>query len=315
MRQWIQLIKEATPGTTPTPDADNSIYVDLEENDPAINLVPTMYKIRSAMPKRGVVDRLAGSAQDEISGSIATALYHEQADFWRATVFEPAYGGSAPYPPTGLPTVTIDRGWLDDGGTARYERYKRCVLTGYTVSGSNSGTAAPIRLSVNVIGGEYDGEATITPPACTAFPTELYLWSMCDFELNDVSIKSYVSSLTLNVTHTITPRRHMNRYPDSYHYAGWEKSFTVEMDMFSHAYRTQFLDVRTAFADAIYATNNSFVMTYAADKKVTFNFFNAMFSALNPQRPPGAPHTQNATITPFYDCTNLDLTCTITNPA
>ena len=74
-------------------------------------------------------------------------------------------------------------------------------------------------------------------------------------------------------------------------------------------------DIRTAFADAIYATNNSFVMTYAADKKVTFNFFNAMFSALNPQRPPGAPHTQNATITPFYDCTNLDLTCTITNPA
>lgn len=315
MRQWLRLVKEDTPGTTPTPDADNSIYIDMEENDPAINLVPVMYKIRSAMPKRGMVDRLTGSAQDGINGSIPTALYHEQADFWRATVFEPAYSGTAPNPPTGLPTVTVDRGWLDDTGTARYERYKRCMFNAYTITGSSDGAAAPIRLSVNVIGGEYDGTATIAAPSCTAFPTELYLWSMCDFELNDVSLKSYVSSLSLNVTHLITPRQHMNRFPDSFGYHGWEKSFSVEMDMFSHAYRAQFFDIRSSFAEAIYATNNSFAMTYATDKKVTFNFYNALFSALDPRRPPGGNHTQSATIVPFFDCTNLDLTCTITNPA
>jgi len=87
------------------------------------------------------------------------------------------------------------------------------------------------------------------------------------------------------------------------------------MDMFSHDYRTQYLDIRTAFADAIYASNNSFVLTYDVDKIVTFDFYNAMFSALDPQRPPGSDHTQSATIVPFFDCTNLDLTCTITNPA
>ena len=85
-------------------------------------------------------------------------------------------------PPGCRQSRSTGAGWMT---AARLDtrRYKRCVLTGYTVSGSNSGTAAPIRLSVNVIGGEYDGEATITPPACTAFPTELYLWSMCDFRI------------------------------------------------------------------------------------------------------------------------------------
>ena len=314
MRQWLQLIKEDTPGTTPTADANNSIWIDMEETDPAINLVPTMFQIRSALPKRGVTNRIAGSSQDSINGSIATALYHEQANFWKSTVFEPVLGASPLYLPS-LPTVTINRGWVDDGGTARYEQYKRCLFSGFTLNGSNEGTGAPIRLSVNIIGGEFNGSATISPPACTVFPTELYLWSMCDFELNNTSIKSYVRSLSLSVTHNVTPRYHMNRFPDSYGYHGWSPSFSVGMDMFSHDYRTQYLDIRTAFADAIYASNNSFVLTYAVDKVVTFDFYNAMFSALDPQRPPGSDHTQSATIVPFFDCTNLDLTCTITNPA
>jgi len=314
MRQWLQLIKETTPGTTPAADASNSIWLDMEENDPSINLVPTMFTIRSAMPKRGVTNRISGSAQDAITGTIETALYHEQANFWKATVLEPTVGASPLFLPS-LPTVTVNRGWVDDGGTARYEQYKRCLLSGYTLSGSSEGTGAPIRFSVPIIGGEYNGAATIAPPSCTAFPVELYLWTMADLELNDVSIKEYVNSLTLSVTHNVQPRYHMNRFPDRFHYAGWNPSLNVGMDMFSHAYRTKYLDIRTSFAGAIYATNNSLTLTYAADKKITFAFYNAMFQALDPQRPPNGPHTQAATIVPFFDCTNMDMTATITNPA
>lgn len=314
MRQWLQIIRESTIGTTPVADANNSIWVDIEETDPAVNLTPVMFNIRTALPRRGVTNRISGSAQDAISGTITTALYHEHANFWESTVFEPTVGASPLFLPS-LPTVTINRGWADDGGTVRYEQYKRCIFSGFTLTGSNEGTGAPIRLSVNVIGGEYNGSATISPPACSAFPTRLYLWSGVDFKLDNVSLKNYIRSISMSVTHAVSPRMHANRYPDSYGYFGWSPSIQVGMDMFSHAYRTQFLDIRTAFADAIYATNNKLELTYDADEKVTFDFYNAMFSALDPQRPPGGDHTQNATIVPFYDCSNYDMTCTITNPA
>lgn len=314
MRQWLQLIKEAVPGTTPTATGANSIWVDIEEQDPSINLVPSMFTIRSALPRRGVVDRIAGSAQDAISGTIATGLYHEQATFWNDVVFTPTIGASPLFLPS-LPTITINRGWADDGGTVRYEQYKRCICTGFTLSGSNGAEAAPMRISVNVVGGEYNGGATIAPPACSVFPTKLYLWNMCDFKLNNVSLKSYVMSLSLTVNHAISPRMHMNRFPDSYGYNGFNSQFSVGMDMFSHAYRTQFLNIQTSFSSAIFATNNNLEMIYSANEKVKFDFFNAMFRALDPQRPPGGNHTQNATIVPFYDCTNYNLTSTITNPA
>lgn len=314
MRQWLQIIKETVPGTTPAATGTNSIWLDMEENDPAINLVPTMFTIKSALPKRGVTARITGSSQDTANGSIQTALYHEQAQFWKDVVFEPTLGAS-PYFVPSLPTVTINRGWLDNSGNVRYEQYKRCSFTSFSLSGSNQGSAAPIRLSLNLIGGEYNGGATIAPPSCSAFPTSVYLWSMADFKLNNVSLKSVVLSLSVQATHGVTPVYHMNRYPDRYTYTGWTPSVTVAMDMDSHTYRTKYLDIRTAFASATYATNNNVELTYAADKKVKFDLYNAMFSELNPQRPPGGDHSQNGTIVPYYDCTNLDMTCTITNPA
>ena len=313
MRQWLQIIKEATPGTTPTATGANSIWLDMEENDPGINLVPTMFTIRSALPRRGVTSRLTGSSQDAINGSISTALYHEQANFWKDTVLEPTQGAPPYYVPS-LPTVTINRGWLDNGGTVRYEQYKRCTFSGFTLSGSNQGSSAPIRLSVNILGGEYNGGATIAPPACSVFPTLVYLWSMADLKINNVSLKPVVLSLSVQATHAVTPVYHMNRFPDRYSYTGWSPSVTVAMDMDSHAYRTKYLDIRTAFASAIYATNNNIELTYAADRKVRFDLYNAMFSELSPQRPPGGDHTQNGTVVPYYDCTNLDMICTITNP-
>ena len=312
MQYWMQIIKEATVGTTPTADADNSIWIDLGTTDPGITYTPEITEIKSALPRRGVTSRFAVSTRGSVSGSLTTGLYHEQAAFWNSVTFSQTLGGSAPYPAS-LPTVTINTGWTDDSGTARYEQYKRCIIPSFSLAGSNTQDA--INLTVNVLGGEYNGGATIAPPACSNFPVELYLWNMLTFELNDVQIENYLLSLTVAGNHSITPRRHIRKFPDSYHYGGYQPSVNVSLDMFSHAYRTQYLDIETAFADAIYSTNNKIELTYAADKKVAFNLYDAMFRSLTPSRTPGQPHTQSATIVPFYDCTNLDMTCTITNPA
>lgn len=312
MQYWMQIIKEATVGTTPTADADNSIWIDLGTTDPGIVYTPEITEIKSALPRRGVTSRFAVSTRGSVSGSLTTGLYHEQADFWNAVTLSQTIGGSAPYPAS-IPTVTINTGWTDDGGTARYEQYKRCIIPTYSLSGSN--TQDPINLTVSVVGGQYNGGATIAPPACSNFPVELYLWNMTTLELNDTQIENYLLSWTIAGNHTITPRRHINKYPDTFHYGGFAPSLNVSLDMFSHAYRTQYLDIETAFADAIYSTNNKLELTYAVDKKVTFNLYDVMFRSLTPSRTPGQPHTQSATIVPFYDCTNLDMTCTITNPA
>jgi len=312
MRQWMQIIKETDILTTPTASDSNSIWIDLEESDPSINLTPSMYQIRSALPKRGVTTRLSGSAQDAIAGSFSVALYHEQANFWHDAVFEPTLVSTI-YPT--LPTYTINRAWVDDGFISRVEQYRRCVFSACTITGSNAAGSDPIRLNLTVLGGEFVSGVTLTAPACTVFPDELYLWTGTDIKINNTSIKSYVRGFTHTITHTIQPRRHMNRYPDGYTYSGWNVSLGIDMDMFSHAYREQYLDIRTSFADAIYASNNYLEFTYAADKKVKFDFYDAMFSALDPQRPPSGDHTQAATIIPHYDCTLLDMTCTITNPA
>ena len=40
MRQWLQIIKESTIGTTPSADSTNSVWIDIEETDPAVNLTP-----------------------------------------------------------------------------------------------------------------------------------------------------------------------------------------------------------------------------------------------------------------------------------
>ncbi len=308
----MQIIKEATVGTTPTADADNSIWIDLGTTDPGIVYTPEITEIKSALPRRGVVSRFAVSSRGTVSGSLTTGLYHEQADFWNAVTLSQTVGGSAPHPAS-IPTVTINSGWTDDAGTARYEQYKRCIVPSYSISGSNTQDA--INLNVSVLGGQYNGSATIAPPACSAFPVELYLYNMTSFLLNNVQIKDYLLSFTIAGNHTITPRRHINPYPDTYHYGGFSPSVSASLDMFSHAYRTQYLDIETAFADAIYATNNAIVLEYDTDKKVAFNLYDAMFRQLTPNRTPGQPHTQAATIVPFYDCTNLDMTCTITNPA
>lgn len=312
MRQWLEIIIEETPGTTPTATDDNSILIDLEENDIDIDVEPQLVTIRSALPGRGVTDRLTFSDQDGISGTLQTALYHEHADFWNSTVFEPQLS-PAPYEIPYIPTVTINRAWLDNGFTPRFEQYQGCALGGFTLAGSNQSRV--MRLSIPVMGGKLNLGATLTPPACSDFPVELYRWTSMDLKLNNVSLKPIINSLSFACPMTIEPRSHANRFPDSYQYFGWRPAFTANTDMDAHTYRSKFLDIRTSFSAAKYATNNYLELAYAADKKIKWDFFDSVFKSVKPNRPAAGAHTHDLVWSPHYNCTNRDLTCTITNPA
>lgn len=312
MRQWLEVIIEETPGTTPTATADNSILIDLEENDSDIDATPQISTIKSALPKRGVTNRITFSSKDNVAGSLQTALYHEHADFWDATIFEPQLSAS-PYFIPYIPTVTINRAWLDSTFAARFEQYQGCALGGFTLTGSNQSDV--MRMDIPVMGGKLNLAATLTPPECSDFPGELYLWSMLDLKLNNVSVKSIINSLSFSCQMAIEARWHANRHPDAYQYSGWNPTFNANVDMNAHTFRSKYMDIRTSFTAAKYATNNNLELTYAADKKIKWDFYNTIFSQVKPNRPASGAHTHDLVWYPNYDCTNLDLTCTVTNPA
>lgn len=314
MRQYLKIMKESTYNTKPTtPAASDVIWLDMAENDPQIDVVPSIWQIRGSMPKRGLTNRLMGSSQYGIQGSLQTYLYHEQADFWKAAVFEPTYNQTTNVPD--LPSYTIQRAWVDNNNTVKVEEYNGCKFTGATLTGSNAGAQAPIQLSLNVVGSKYVENGSLTAPGCGDLPDDVHLWSGVDFLLGNTSLKAIVQNLTLSIQHNMNPVFHANKYADKIRYYGWNPSINATWDMDSHAYRNKFLDIIDSITSAQYATNNKVEFTYAADKKVTFSLYNVMFQNVTPARPPGGDFTESGTLMPNFDCTNLDMTCTVTNPA
>ena len=310
MRQYIKIQKETTYNT---PDTNgDSIWLELAESDATIDAVPSMFTVRGARPSRGVVDIHSGATQYVVAGQIQTQLYHEQADFWHDAVFEPTVTNSIP----NLPSYTIYRSYVSNAGVARVERFSGAKFTTATITGTNAAASAPITLQLSLIASQWtDTGVTLTAPACGDFPDELYLWSMTDLTVGGTSLAGSMQSASIAINHAMSPIFHVNKYPDRISYYGWNPSVSTSLDLDSHAYTSKFQSILTSFASASYATNNKLEFTYANDKKVTFNLYNAHFRQLSTSRPPGGEFMQSATINPQYDCTNLDLTCTITNPA
>jgi hypothetical protein len=313
MRQYIKIVKESVYNTpAASPAASDIIWLELAESDASIDATPQVYTIRGARPSRGVVDINTGASQYAVAGSITTQLYHEQANFWKTAVFEPTVTSGIP----DLPSYTVFRSYASNGGTWRTERFTGCKFTGVTLSGSNAAAQAPVTMTLNLVGSQWtDTGVSLTAPGCTDFPTSVYLWSGTDLLLNNTSLKSVMRSASIQIQHNTNPIFHANQYADRIAYYGWNPSLSVQMDLDSHVYTSKMMSILTSFSSAQYATNNKLEFTYAATKKVTFNLYNVVWNQLSTSRPPGGDFMQNGSLKPYYDCTNLDVTCTITNPA
>lgn len=313
MRQFIKIVKETTYNTPQaSPPAGDVIWLELAESDATLDATPQLFTVRGARPSRGVVDINTGASQYAVAGSITTQLYHEQANFWKTAVFEPTVTNGMP----DLPSYTIFRSYASNAGVFRVERFTGVKFTSVTLTGSNQAQQAPIQMSLNLVGSQWtDTGVTLTAPGCSDFPTSLYLWSGTDLLLNNTSLKSLMRSASITLQHNTNPIFHANQYADRIQYYGWNPSIGVQMDLDSHTYTQKMMSILTSFASAQYATNNKLEFTYAANKKVAFNLFNVVWNQLSTSRPPGGDFLQSGGLKPYYDCTNLDVTCTITNPA
>lgn len=310
MRQYLKIQKETTYNVPDT--SGTAIWLELGESDATIDAIPSMFTVRGARPSRGVVDIHMGSTQYAVSGQITTQLYHEQANFWHEAVFEPTVTSNIP----NLPSYTIYRSYVSNAGVSRVERFSGVKFASASLSGSSAGNQAPVAMQLSLVGSQWtDTGITLAAPACVDFPTQLYLWPMTDLVLGGISLKGSMRSASISITHNMNPVFHVNPYPDRISYFGWTPSISTQLDLDSHAFTSKYQSILTSFDSAKYATNNKLEFTFAADKKVTFDLYNAYFTQLGTTRPPGGDFMQSGTIQTKYDCTNLDVTCTITNPA
>jgi hypothetical protein len=313
MRQYIKIVKEAVYNTpAASPAAADVIWLEMAESDATLDATPQLFTIRGARPSRGVVDINTGASQYAVAGQFTTQLYHEQANFWKTAVFEPTVTNGIP----DLPSYTVFRSYASNAGVFRVERFTGCKFTGVTLSGSNAAAQAPVSMQLNLVGSQWtDTGVSLTAPACNDFPTSVYLWSGTDLLLNNTSLKSVMRSASIQIQHNTNPIFHANQYADRIAYYGWNPSLSVQMDLDTHAYTSKMMSILTSFSSAEYDTNNKLEFTYAANKKVTFNLFNVVWNQLSTSRPPGGDFMQSGSLKPYYDCTNLDVTCSITNPA
>ena len=311
MRQYLKISKEATYNVAPTIAGTagvDFIWVELAENDPSIDMKPTTYTINSARPSRGVTAVNTGASQYAVGGNIQTYLYHEQAAFWNIAAFIPTVTNGIP----DVPSYTIHKSYADNSGTFRGEQYTGCKFNSATLTGSNSGTGAPIGLSLGVVGSKLADNVVLASPVCTTFPNKLYLWSMCDLMLGGVSLKGIMRSASLSIAHKTNPIFHANQFADRIAYYGWQPKISSTWDLDSHAYTTKFRSILTSFTAAQYNSGaNKFELTYDATNKTTFTLYNVVIGSLNTSRPPAGDFTQSAEMMPFYDCTNMDMTCTV----
>lgn len=313
MRQYVKISKETTYNTTPTVAGANGvdyIWVELAENDPNIDVQPVTYQINGARPSRGVVPISSGSSQYNVAGQFQTYLYHEQANFLKTAVLEPTVTSNVP----NLPTYTIQRAYVDNNNNWKYDTFNGCKFTAASISGSNAGASAPIQLQLSVTGSKWTTGTSFTAPGCTDFPTNVYLWGDIDFSLAGTSLKSLMRSLSISIQHKTEPIFHANQFCDRINYYGWTPTVASTWDLESHTYTDKMRSILTSFASAQYATG-LVSFTKSITQKVTFNLYNVLLQQLQTAKPPGGAFTQNASLIPYYDCTNLDMTCTVTNPA
>lgn len=316
-RHFIRITKEKTyggdPVDTPTAGTDQ-IYIDYGTTPPGVRRNLVVWNHQSVVPSRGLTNRLTGSDQYQVSGSLQTLLFHEQAAFWKTAVFEPTVD-----PVTkreSLPSYTIDQAILSNNSVKWTDRFKGCVFTQATIQGSNEGSRAPIQLSVNVIGSErveVPVSPAFDPASCADLPDKPYRWSKSQIMLNSVDLKDLLRNYTLTINHQVAQRINMGQHVTAVMHTGWSPSLQATIDLDDWTYKTKHFDLLTSFQAARYATGNTIKFTDpVSGGDTTFTLHNVIVSAFGENLPVADFFTAGVTLMPFYDCTNLDMTCAYT---
>lgn len=315
MRHWLRITKETTynggPMSSPTLNTDQ-IWLDYGTNPPQMNQNPVMFNIQSVVPKRGVVTRTAGSDQYDCNGGFSTLLFHEQANFWASAVLQPTIpSNNLQY----LPSYTIDRAMINNGNLTWTDRFTGCMFQSATLNGSNEGARAPISLAVNVM-----GSTRTTVPATPAFnapdtsvlPVKAYRWNNTTFALGGTSVNAILRSWSLAITHNLTTRRNVGQTINAIRHNGWSPVFSAVWDTDAWDYRTKFLSLIGSQTQGQYSNSTLTLADSVTTGTTVFTLANLMFSGLTDNTPIADFFTENVTMVPIFDSTNLDMTVAYT---
>lgn len=292
----------------------SQIYIDYGTQPPNLRRTLSVWNHQSVVPSRGLTNRLTGSDQYAVAGSLQTLLFHEQAEFWKTATFEPTVDGTTKR--ESLPSYTIDQAIMSNTGIKWTDRFKGCMFTQATISGSNEGTRAPIQLSVNVVGSqriEVPTPPAFDPAACADLPDSPYRWSKSEVVINGVNLKDLLRNYTLTINHQVAQRINMGQYVTALMHTGWSPSLQATIDLDNWDYKTKHFDLLTSFQAARYGTGNHIKFvdpTTGGD--TTFTMYNVMVSQFGENLPVADFFTAGVTLMPYYDCVNLDMTCAYT---
>lgn len=314
-RHYLRITREETynGGPMASPTTADQIYVDYGTNAPRIKQTLVVWIHQSVVPSRGVANRLTGSDQYTVGGSLSTLLFHEQAAFWEKAVFEPTVDATTKV--ESLPSYTIDEAIQSTNGTFWTNRYTGCMFRQATLSGSNEGTRAPIALSVEVVGSTriaVPGTPAFNAAGCSDLPVKPYRWSKSLLFFNGVSLNSVLRSWQLTIAHNLASRINMGQTVTAMKHTGWSPSLQITSDLDDWSLKQAYLDLITSFSLASKDTNYLELQDSTSTGKTRFDFYNMIVGTFDENLPVGDFFTAQSTLAPYYDCTNLDMTCTVT---
>lgn len=316
MRHYVRITREETynngPMANPVAGTDQ-IYIDYGTNPPGIRQNLTVWNHQSVVPSRGITNRLTGSDQYTVAGSLTTVLFHEQAPFWEKAVFEPTVDAITKV--ESLPSYTIDQAIQSSNGTMWTDRFTGCMFRQATISGSNEGTRAPITLSVEVVGSTraaVPGSPAFNPASCSDLPVKPYRWSKSELHFNNVTLNPILRSWTLTIAHSIASRINMGQTVTALKHTGWNPSLSITSDIDNWDLKTAYLELLESFDKASKDSNYLELQDSTSTGKLRFDFYNMIVSSFNESLPVADFFTAQSSLMPYYDCTNLDMTCTYT---
>lgn len=319
MRHYVRITRETTYNGGPMQNPvlnEDQIWLDYGLTPPNLTQNLITWAVQSVVPRRGVTNRKIGSDQYRVGGTINTLLFHSQAPFWKKAVFEPTVDNTTLL--ADLPSYTIDQAIYNAKGGKWTNRFTGVKFQSAVITGTNEGTRAPVSMSVQLTGSaraEVPASPAFAPPSCDDLPSDVYRFKNSTLTIGGVSLDPIINSWTLSIQHDLATRNNKGETINDILHTGWKPNLQCVWNIDSWDYRTKYLSLLESFDAAKYATSSLELKDTPGNGHTLFNFYNLVIGTLTDNLPVNNFPTQNATLIPNFDCTNMDMTVTHTKTA
>lgn len=223
MKRYLKITQESALNTP----AATSIYLRLPDpNAFRIMSMPEYWRIMSG--SGFAVPALTGTQTLALAGTLTTPLCQEQAQFllgWALTRINS--GQTSPWTTTelagDLASCTCEFAWTNFDGTFRKKAYGGVKVARLRLTGSKSSPV--MMLSLDLIG-STPGSSTVSEPADTSFPVNVYTFQHLRGGLSIGSSRTNFESINVEVVNALTPYFDESQYANAVRLGG--RSTTVQ---------------------------------------------------------------------------------------